>query len=121
MRNFLCLASAVAILGGCASPADREVDVCNDFFSIAPLDGADTQAHIDEVLQLAEAHTGTSIGRKAGAYGRGLQIFWDDVERFGTTFQTDDEALAVNIGLYRSAMDLKEELTARCDDLLTGR
>lgn len=122
MRRLLGLTSVVVLLAGCSSPADSEVMACQDFFSRVPSsEGA--EVYLAGIFEVAQAHEGTSIGRAVGEYGRNLELWIDDTREWGTTGLNDDFRLReeANLAMYTGAIGLKNEVTSRCDDLLTGR
>jgi hypothetical protein len=121
MKTFLGLASVVFLLLGCSNPANREIRACQDFFSVEPLTIV-AEVHLEEVLEVAERHQGTSIGSQVAEYASALQIW---TEYFETEFYKSDnwlesEESVININLAERAKDLGARLTIRCDNFLTG-
>lgn len=121
MRQIFGLASVLVLLAGCSDPASREIRACQDFFSVEPLTIV-AEVHLEEVLEVAERHKGTSIGSQIAEYGSALQLW---TEYFETEFYKSDnwlesEEAVVNMNLAERAKSLGAQLTTRCDNFLTG-
>ena len=123
MKTFLGLVSVVILLAGCGTTVNREVSACQEFFAVQEFDGVDPQRHLTDVFRVEEDYQGTSIGRAAGEYARNFEFWVEDLAEWSTTGRNDDydQRRTRNLSIYGGAITLKNNLIARCDDLLTGR